>query len=273
MCERCSLWICVKCSEIEPHEFKILHKNQKLHWFCGQCEEKANEAIKMDRKIEECISSHMERIEKKLTSIEKKINEKADKQEVQALEAKIVEIENKISENKEIPEEEVQETIDNAIDNKILAREEECREREKRKNSMVVFGMEETEEKNTDEKIRFDTDAFTKLMEEDLGVAVLKEEIKAVFRLGKNNDDNKPRPMKVVLREAEKKREIFKSMHKLKREKKIQIIHDLTHAQREERKQLEAEAAKKSQDSQGKDVYRVRGPPWAWHIKKVGKDM
>lgn len=48
---------------------------------------------------------------------------------------------------------------------------------------------------------------------------------------------------------------------------KISIVHDLTSEQRKERKELEEKAKKMSEKS--KENFMVRGPPWAWHIRKV----
>ena len=48
------------------------------------------------------------------------------------------------------------------------------------------------------------------------------------------------------------------------------MTHDLTVRQREELKELIKEVHEKvQQDETGSFMYRVRGPPWMWRIKKL----
>ena len=51
------------------------------------------------------------------------------------------------------------------------------------------------------------------------------------------------------------------------------MTHDLTVKQREELKALIKEAnEKEQQDETGSFMYRVRGPPWMWRIKKIARN-
>ena len=50
------------------------------------------------------------------------------------------------------------------------------------------------------------------------------------------------------------------------------MTHDLTKKQKEELKNKIQEAQdKENQDELGEFMYRVRGPPWGWYIKKIPK--
>ena len=62
----------------------------------------------------------------------------------------------------------------------------------------------------------------------------------------------------------EKKKEIFKNLHKLRRSAdNITITDDLTVQQTEELHELIKEAKNKEEcDQSGRFIYRVRGPPW-----------
>ena len=62
----------------------------------------------------------------------------------------------------------------------------------------------------------------------------------------------------------EKKKEIFKNLHKLRRSAgNVIITPDLTVQQREELHELIKEAKDKEEcDQSGRFIYRVHGPPW-----------
>ena len=102
----------------------------------------------------------------------------------------------------------------------------------------------------------------------DLG----EEHVGEVIRLGKF-DENKKRPMLISIKTEDKKRELFQNLHKLRRTgDNISVMHDLTKKQREELQDLIKEARKKeASDQSGNYMYRVRGPPWGWFIKKIDK--
>ena len=51
------------------------------------------------------------------------------------------------------------------------------------------------------------------------------------------------------------------------------MTHDQTVRQREELKEPIKEAnGKEQQDETGSFMYRVRGPPWLWWIKKISRN-
>ena len=51
---------------------------------------------------------------------------------------------------------------------------------------------------------------------------------------------------------------------------KINIAHDLTKKQKEELQEKIKEAHDREQNDQsGQYMYRVRGPPWNWYVKKI----
>ena len=53
---------------------------------------------------------------------------------------------------------------------------------------------------------------------------------------------------------------------------KTSVAHDLTKKQREELQELIKDARKKEENDQsGNFMYRLRGPPWRWFIKKISK--
>ena len=55
---------------------------------------------------------------------------------------------------------------------------------------------------------------------------------------------------------------------------KVIITHDLTKKQKEELKQMVEQAKEKeNEDQSGEFMYRLRGSPWSWFIKKIPKRM
>ena len=88
--------------------------------------------------------------------------------------------------------------------------------------------------------------------------------------------EGKDRPLLVTMKDENKKREVFQNLSKLRDARapfnKVIITHDLTKKQKEELKDKIQEAQdKENQDELGEFMYRVRGPPWSWYIKKIPK--
>ena len=95
----------------------------------------------------------------------------------------------------------------------------------------------------------------------------VKDDITKVIRLGKKQTDGdtcyteqKPRPLKVVMKDTNKKMELFKRLSNLRDtdDKYNCIQHDLTKKEREEGRKLLEEARTKEINDQGKWVYRVQ---------------
>ena len=74
--------------------------------------------------------------------------------------------------------------------------------------------------------------------------------------------EGKKRPVIITISSEEKKREILKSLHKLRKSTdNFTITHDLTVQQREELQDLIKEAKNKEEcDQSGRFIYRVCGP-------------
>ncbi|VDI66055.1 Hypothetical predicted protein [Mytilus galloprovincialis] len=107
------------------------------------------------------------------------------------------------------------------------------------------------------------------------------EGIKNVVRIGKREENaEKPRPMKVTLENVDIKKKLMKNLTKLKavdKESKfgnISVTHDMTKTEREQNKAKLTEAKQKNEnDKSGKHLYIVRGPPWARKIIRVPKEI
>ena len=109
-------------------------------------------------------------------------------------------------------------------------------------------------------------------MQKHTAVNITKDSLEKIIRLGKITED-KDRPLLITLKEETKKREIFQNLNKLREVgsplQNVIIMHDLTLKQKEELKEkIEEAREKENKDELGEYMYRVRGPPWSWYIKK-----
>ena len=84
--------------------------------------------------------------------------------------------------------------------------------------------------------------------------------------------------MLITISEEIKKREIFRNLNKIRDAgspfNKVTITHDMTKKQKEELK-IKIETAKEMEQKDNSDeyIFRVRGPPWNWYIKRIQKMM
>ena len=104
-------------------------------------------------------------------------------------------------------------------------------------------------------------------------VGISYMDINRAGRLGKVVED-KDRPLLVMLKEEDKKREIFQNMSKIREppSTKSLLLMIWPKKQKEELKNMVEQAQKKGRDDEsGEYMYQVRVPPWSWYIKKISK--
>ena len=139
-------------------------------------------------------------------------------------------------------------------------------DREKRENNVIIFNVEEKDSSSSDDDVSF----FNSLYKQTLKLGDTPE-IK-VSRVGVRKENN-TRPMRVVFTENSNKRKFLANLYKLKPHEKfqnIQINHDMSKTDREEKKKLLKEAYLMNEKETDSDFkYKVRGPPWSMSIVKV----
>ena len=162
--------------------------------------------------------------------------------------------------------------VNDVIEKKIKEKEDEERTRRERRKNMVVFGIKECEAVNGKEKQEVDLKEVQKILKDYCEVELKQDNVVKVIRMGKFIEGKK-RPVIITISSEEKKREIFKNLHKLRRSKdNVTVTHDLTVQQREELQGIIKEAKNKEEcDQSGRFIYRVRGPPWGWYVKKIAR--
>lgn len=115
-------------------------------------------------------------------------------------------------------------------ENQELKRKLNTCENEARSNNLVIFGLQE----QTDHSLIEIASDFTLT---HLEVTITCQDINNIYRIGKNPQNGKPRPLMLQLISNIKKQEIFKNVKKLKNSG-ITIANDLSETQRNKQKVL-----------------------------------
>ena len=164
-------------------------------------------------------------------------------------------------------------TVEEVIEKSLQNRESEEKDRQNRRKDIIIFGLPESKKTASEDRKEEDTRKFTGVCKNILIVNITEDSLEKVIRLGKITED-KDRPLLITLKEETKKREIFQNLNKLREAggplENVIITHDLTPKQKEELKEkIEEAREKENKDESGEYMYRVRGPPWSWYLKKI----
>ena len=132
-----------------------------------------------------------------------------------------------------------------------------------RRYNIIVFGLPESKAAENEQKKEEDIKRIVGLTKNICQVNITEEAISKVIRLGKINEEKK-RPLLITLKEEAKKRELFQNLNK---------IRDAGEPFNKVKQMVEQAKEKENEDQLGEFMYRVRGPPWSWFIKKIPKKM
>ena len=247
-------------------------------WFCSSCRLIVERNIVTDLKIEERCREIMEHYEKRISTLEDKVNEKCDEEtvrrivslEIDKVEAKANKVKDTEGEDDPlIQKETIQEEVINEIN-----------ERKAREKNIVIYGSAEEFIENSKERREADRRTVEEIFQscdiESSEVTVTK-----VIRIGKykkdeeTEEDERPRkrPILVTLENPEMKATIFKKISNLNETKysDIRVANDLSAKERENEKKLYEEAQRKNTMVSGDYHFKVRGPPWARRVVRVKK--
>jgi len=169
---------------------------------------------------------------------------------VVCLESKLANVEMQIlaySESRKTEENVIKEYVDKAVAVQTAHDTEELEEKEKRKTSLIIHGIKESNSDESDEREEDDLGVVASMLHE---LKCESTTMKKVIRLGKRPEgvgdssvDVKSRPIKLVVESVEEKLKIIKSAKNLRmaREgdwKDVFIHQDLTIKEREQRRKL-----------------------------------
>lgn len=148
----------------------------------------------------------------------------------------------------------------------------EIKDQESRRQNIILHNIPESNADDGSERVKHDKEQareLAKICKESWK----KDDILSAIRLGKKQNDNKPRPLLIKMINEDKKKALFKNLKLLQtapeKYRNVSVQNDLTTKQREEDKKLRDEAKKLENESSGNEKFKVRGPPWARRIVKT----
>lgn len=158
----------------------------------------------------------------------------------------------------------VKETVSNATS--------EMKDKERRKNNIVIYNMEEHETNLKSESERLDTEKICEISNKVLEINLKSSDFNTL-RIGKKQTGQR-RPILVKLKHEESKTSIMSNLKRLKGSpyEGIGFAHDLTKLERVEYNKLKDE--RKELESKKEDqhiTFKIVGQPWNWKIIKTQK--
>ena len=255
------------------------------HGFATPCKDPARIAVLEDKCIEDKCKEYTDKLHHKLRSLELNIQQKAESSDLQELQKRMEECERNIKRLQEdkqegqtwadIVESNEKRTMEEVVEKSLKDRDSEEKERQNRRKNIIIFELPESKKSEPEDRKEEDVNKFVGLCKNKIKINMTNDHIERAIRLGKVTED-KDRPLLITLKDENKKREVFQNLNKLRYAgapfNKVIITHDLTKKQKEELKdKIEEAQEKERQDESGEYMYRVRGPPWSWYIKKIPK--
>ena len=224
-CELCFEWSHTVCLDISAESYKLLKSLTGSRWFCSRCDSK------LDTIMEKAIS-----IEVETKALKTEVNSVKDRLDI------------------------VERKLEGSVHKEIGTALNERTDIERRKLNLVMFNLPEIQPESdvvwdTPEKIAKDIESVTKIMEDELNIEIGMDEIVVdARRLGKKDTQSesakagkpKPRPLKIVFKDLNKKREVLAAAKNLRTStnevaQRLYINPDLTEAQRKKDKALRDE--------------------------------
>ena len=217
-CDRCvgkETWTCIDCLNMTNETYMQLMREaekpkSKVRWFCDSCDkmvmspgngqqEKLDAAIKLMEQMLE----RTQIIEQRLQGIEQRNADKADVSVVNQLELRVEKLELEINLRLSVvPDKTV--SADHGIEENL----NELKEREKRKNNLIVFNIPECNSTDCNERKQYDASEVGCILNLELG---LHTSVDNPVRLGPKSDNSKwPRPLKVTVEDESVKWNVLK---------------------------------------------------------------
>ena len=253
-CQSNDSWKCIDCLDLssEVYDYLMVNENCSLKWFCDKCDMSnvtgsGHQAVS-DAKIDSLLGL-VEKLLEDRNKMEVKMSTKADIQQTALLEERINKMEIEMSNKADIQqiallEEAVEIKVDKIQldhledriahiernlgsltqnDNDEFVREpevtvndnlSELREREARKENLIIFNIPESTCEDTDNRKLYDVTQATELIESELNVPT---GVGNPVRLGKKQPNSKyPRPLRVTVDSEQLKWKVLKASKNLR---------------------------------------------------------
>jgi hypothetical protein len=265
--------ICKQCCRSEMNEKRLDEQSKRITELEKKLEQLLNKGqendINEDTTRYEEQKLRLDELETKLEKI-KSAEEEASRSTVEAKE----EVWTKIVSKKVDKEIKIVNDKVKTVEERLKIREEEDRQKELKKNNIIIHRFAESAIKEDEKKNSEDRKAVISLINDVLKVPCKDKDIKKIFRLGKRTDTE--RPLLIEFQEGTMKNAVLENLSKLRlaeeRYKKISVTHDMTKNEREQCRELVKQCKEKaSKEESGEWMFKVRGPPGAMRIVKMKK--
>ena len=207
-CEYCMKYYCGSCLKLSTKDYE--HFNMpSLHWFCAE----------------------LKTIENRIVSLEQEMSKRPTTEEIQEIIHNAVGSANAsgsevpLPGNVAVPAKVLEDTVNKKI-----------RENADRHRNIVIYNVEESGSDDAKERKQADVEFCNELLDIIEGNT---DDIVKVTRIGKRDEhsESKRRPMKVILKDSDRKRSIMRNLSKLKeadeKYKRVSVTNDLTTSERE----------------------------------------
>ena len=249
-CGNCETWWHIKCANVNKDDYKFLFDNPdtSVNWFCNPCKVKIKNGS-LNSEVSNCDSCDG-KIDS-ITTIIKTMQSQMDMMQQQM--ATILEVVNKKDDKPAIIEKQIEAHMNQLFD--------EQKERDEKKNNVIIYNVEEEEESDAEKEMEGDIKKVRKILSvvlPDPNVVTLTAS--NVSRCGYRKE-NKTRPVKVKLNDNSLKGRIFVNSWKLKEKeefRRIGISNDKTKAEQMKDRELRARLEEKKQQTGEDDwiIYR-----------------
>lgn len=223
-CDLCKNFFCKKCANLSSSEIRVLIMvSRVMPFYCPPCRDNLiciPDLIKRISELEVDAQNQTSETKGKFITIEQRIIKLEDSLNIMTstINCPSVKPNPTNSESRNLPQ-----TTD--VESFIT----EMEDRRSRARNVIIYNLNESTRSTLTDTITDDSDNVTSILRS----LVNNVNIKKIFRIGKNNDNNsKPRPIKIILSSESDAINILKNKSKLDENMQIQIRSDLTIQQR-----------------------------------------
>ena len=166
--------------------YEVLRTTELTHWFCDDSQERAMTAVVTDRSIQETVKKYMSGMTVKIEAMEGKLETKANITDFEVMALKIEKLEKRI-----------EDTVDQPHEAIAAISISEIKQRQKRKDNIVVFDLDESDADTAEDRKNQDSQAVQKVLEKIETASNIKDPI----RIGKkgwktpSSESDCPRPI------------------------------------------------------------------------------
>lgn len=239
-CELCELWFHSRCENIADETYKLMNQD-KIHFYCGRCDKSAGSILKIVydiQKKQDTMAGELNRVKDEVAGIANKtvgLQNQLDGVVREINEMKAGSMRGSTVEERDVAETEVKK-MKSHLDSTVREMKEEMEENleiERRKMNIIIHGLQ-------DKDGEADVEEVMKLLDEGLHLDYSRH-VEGMVRIGRGVVDQKPRPLKILLKRAESRKEILiraKDLKRVEAYSKVYITPDLTRKQQEKDKEL-----------------------------------